>query len=177
MPAKYKIEQVQKLREMLGRTEAVFICEYRGLTVAQITEVRAKVREAGGEMKVSKNTLMRLALQEEGLPVPEEITLGPNVYTLAYQDPVAVAKALEDFAKVKTNKALVVKGGILGNKVLNADQVNALAELPSRDQLIAQVVGTIAAPLRGLVTVLSGPQRGLVTCLSQLKEKKEKDAA
>lgn len=177
MPASYKIEQVQKLREMLAKTEGVFICEYRGLSVAQMTEIRSKVRQAGGEMKVTKNTLMRLALQEEGLPVPEELTLGPNVYTLAYEDPVAVAKALQEFGKVKVNKALKVKGGILGQSILSAEQVGALADLPSRDQLIAQVVGTIAAPLRGLVTVLSGPSRGLVTCLSQLKEKKEKDAA
>jgi large subunit ribosomal protein L10 len=177
MPANYKVEKVAKLREMIGKTEAVFISEYRGLTVAQMTEVRAKVREAGGEMKVAKNTLMRLALQEEGLPVPEELTLGPNVYTLAYDDPVAVAKALQEFSKVKTNKAFQTKGGILGNSILNPDQVQALADLPSREQLMAQVVGTIAAPLRGLVTVLSGPQRGLVTCLSQLKDKKAEEAA
>ena len=177
MPAKYKVEEVKELREKLARSQAVFVAEYRGLTVAQMTEVRAKVRAAGGEMRVAKNTLMSIALKEEGFPVAEELNLGPNVYTLAYEDAVAVAKALQDFAKEKMNKALQIKGGLLGQSVLSPEQVTALAELPSREQLIAQVVGTIAAPLRGLVTVLSGPSRGLVTCLSQLKEKKEKAAA
>jgi len=173
MPANYKLDKVAELRGMVGKTEAVFISEYRGLTVAQMTEIRAKVREAGGEMKVAKNTLMKLALGEENLPIPEKMILGPNIYTFAYDNPVAVAKALQEFSKVKANKAFTTKGGILGSSILSAEQVNALAELPSREQLIATVVGTIAAPLRGLVTVLSGPQRGLVTCLSQLKEKKE----
>ena len=177
MPAKYKVEEVQELRKKLARSQAVFIAEYRGLTVAQMTEVRARVRAAGGEMRVAKNTLMSIALKEEGFPASDQLTLGPNVYTLAFEDAVAVAKALQDFAKEKPNKALQIKGGLLGQSVLSAEQVTALADLPSREQLIAQVVGTIAAPLRGLVTVLSGPSRGLVTCLTQLKEKKEKDAA
>lgn len=173
MPANYKLEKVTELRAMVAKVGAVFISEYRGLTVAQMTEVRAKVRAAGGEMKVAKNTLMKLALGNESFPIPEDLILGPNIYTFAYGDPVAVAKALQDFAKVKANKAFQIKGGILGKNLLDAAQVGALADLPSREQLLAQVVGTIAAPLRGLVTVLSGPQRGLVTCLSQLKDKKE----
>ena len=177
MPANYKVEEVQKLSEKLARSQAVFIAEYRGLSVAQMTDVRARGRAAGGEMRVAKNTLMAIALKEEGLPVPEELTLGPNVYTLAYDDAVAVAKALQDFAKEKPNKALKIKGGILGQSILSPEKVTALAELPSREQLLAQVVGTIAAPLRGLVTVLSGPSRGLVTCLSQIRDNKEKDAA
>lgn len=123
-------------------------------------------------MKVCKNTLMRVALAECGMPQAAEIDAGPNGYVLAYGDVAAVAKAIRDFSKEKGNEALVIKGAIFEGAILSKEQVFALAELPSRDQLIATLVGTIAAPLRGLVTVLSGPQRGLVTALSQIKDKK-----
>lgn len=176
MPTEYRIQQVAMLKEMLEKAETVFVCEYRGLTVAKITDVRARIRKAGGEMKIARNTLMRLALGEMDHPVPEELTAGPNVYTLVYGEIAEVAKALRDFSKEKGNEALVVKGGIMGKEVLNQAQVFALADLPPREQLLAQVVGTMVAPIRGLVTVLSGPARGLVTCLSQVQEQKEKAA-
>jgi large subunit ribosomal protein L10 len=177
MPAKLKFEKVEALREMISRTQAVFVAEYRGLTVAQITALRAQVRAAGGEMKVAKNTLMKIAMEQEGLPsFPDETAYGPNVFTLSYGDPVAVAKALRDFSKEKTNKAFVLKGGVLGQSLLGLEQVNALADLPSRDVLIGQVVRTIAAPIAGLLTVLNGPVQGLANCLNQLREKKEEAA-
>lgn len=176
MPAGYKIERVAKIKESIEQSKAIFIAEYRGLSVQQMTEIRAKVREAGGEMKVAKNRLALIALKEAGYEVPDELSVGPNVYTFAYDDAVAVAKAIKEFAKVKANKALQVKGGFLGLKTLSGADVEALADLPSREELLAQTVGTIAAPIRGLVTVLSGTTRGLVTCLSQIKDKKE-DAA
>lgn len=178
MPTQAKRENIDMLCEALKKSDAVIIVEYRGLTVKKISEVRRLIRKAGGEMKVSKNTLMRIALQECGMVQAPEYDFGPNGYVISYGDAAAVAKAVRDFAKEKGNEALVVKGAILGGQqVLNQQQVFALADLPSKDQLIAQVVGTIAAPLRGLVTVLSGPQRNFVTVLSQIKDKKEETAA
>ena len=173
MPTEFRKQQVADHLEKLQRSEAVFICEYRGLSVAQLTSIRAKVRKAGGEMKVSRNTLMAIALTEAGLPVPEALMAGPNIYSFAFENAPAVAKVLSEFSKEKGNEKLVVKGGVLGQSVLDAAGVTALADLPPREVHLAPVVGTIAAPLSGLVTVLSGPARGLVTCLSQLKEKKE----
>lgn len=173
MPTEFRKQQVADHLEKLQRSEAVFVCEYRGLTVAQMTQIRAKVREAGGEMKVSRNTLMTIALTEAGLPVPKSLMTGPNIFSFAYENAPAVAKALNDFTKEKGNEKLVIKGGVLGQSILDKASVTALADLPPREVLLAQVVGTIAAPLRGLVTVLSGPSRGLVTCLNQIKEKKE----
>ena len=176
MPTAAKQETIQELAGLLNRSQAVFLCEYRGLTVKKITDLRSRVRKAGGEMKVAKNTLMRLALQQAGLPTMDPYETGPNVYTLVYGDIAAVAKTLRDYSKEKGNDALVIKGGVMGQDLLNKDQVLALADLPPREVLLAQVVGTIAAPLRSLVTVLSGPARGLVTCLSQIQEKKENAA-
>ena len=173
MPTQAKRETIDALSELLKKSNAVFITEYRGLSVKKISACRRNIRQAGGEMKVCKNTLMRIALSECGMIQAPELDFGPNGYVLSYGDVAAVAKAIRDFSKEKGNEALIVKGAILDGKLLTKDQVFALADLPSKEQLIAQVVGTIAAPLRGLVTVLSGPARGLVTCLGQIKDKKD----
>ncbi|EHM13416.1 ribosomal protein L10 [Jonquetella anthropi DSM 22815] len=177
MPAQYKIDEVALLREALEGADAVFITEYRGLSVEKSTELRKAVRDAGGHVRVARNTLMSIALKEHGLAHPDEMMTGPNAYIISYGESPAVAKALEDFAAKKENAALVIKGGVMGESMLDSKAVAALAKLPSKEQLRAQVVGTMVAPLRGLVTVLSGTMRGLVTCLSQLAEKKEKEAA
>ncbi|MGI6784804.1 MAG: 50S ribosomal protein L10 [Aminivibrio sp.] len=177
MPAKVKFEQVEMLRSKLSRSKAVFVGEYRGMTVAQITDLRARVRAAGGEMKVAKNTLMKIAMSEEGMVAfPDDISFGPNVFTMAYEDPAAVAKVLRDFAKDRTNKAFSIKGGVLGDSVLTAAQLEALADLPGREVLIGMAVSAIAAPISGFLNVLNGTARGLVTCLEQIREKKEKAA-
>ncbi|GHS89809.1 50S ribosomal protein L10 [Synergistales bacterium] len=177
MPAKIKYEQVGVLKDKLGKSSAVFVAEYRGMTVAQSTKLRAIVRSVNGELKVAKNTLFAIAMKEAGLKaLPESISSGPNVYALCYGDPVAVAKALKDYESEKTQKAFILKGGLLGNATLNVAQVRALADLPSKEVLIGQTVRTIAAPLSGLVNVLSGTIRGLVTALSQIKDQKEKAA-
>ncbi|MBQ7559056.1 MAG: 50S ribosomal protein L10 [Synergistaceae bacterium] len=178
MPAKFKYELVDALKEKLSRTKAVFVAEYRGMTVAQSTALRKKVREAGGELKISKNTLLRIAMKEAGLAeLPEDLTKGPNIYALCYDDPVAVAKVLKEYANDKTQKAFILKGGLLESQQLNLAQLMALADLPSKDVLRAQVVRTIAAPISGLVNVLSGTIRNFVTCLDQIRAKKEDGAA
>jgi large subunit ribosomal protein L10 len=177
MPAKIKYEQVALLRDKLEKAEAVFVGEYRGMTVEQSTRLRVKVRQAGGELKIAKNTLFAIAMKEAGMAAfPESLIVGPNIYALCYGDPVAVAKVLRDYAVDKTQKAFILKGGLLSNVVLNAAQVQALADLPPKEILVGQVVRTIAAPLTGLVTVLSGTMRGLVTCLDKIREQKEKAA-
>ena len=173
MPTQAKRETIDSLVGLLNKSNAVFITEYRGLTVKKISDCRKRIREAGGAMKVCKNTLMRIAFTEAGITHAPEFDSGPNGYVLSYGDVASVAKAIRDFSKEKGNEALIVKAAVLEGKILSKEQVFALADLPSKEVLIAQVVGTIAAPLRGLVTVLSGPARGLVTCLSQIKDKKE----
>ncbi len=176
MPTEAKRQEIDELVERVKRSEAVYIVEYRGLTVAKSTAIRKLVRGTDGEMKVAKNTLMRIALREAGSVTADAIDTGPNAYVFAYSDVAATAKALRDFSKERGNEALVIKGGIMGGKVLSKDQVLALADLPPREVLLAQLLGTMNGPIRGLVTVLSGPSRGLVTALSQIKEQKEKAA-
>ena len=174
MPAKIKYEHVEALRKKLSVTKAVFIAEYRGMTVAQSTRLRALVRAVGGEMKVAKNTLLEVAMKEENMvALPETLITGPNVYTFAYDDPSSVAKVLRDFSKEKTNKAFVLKGGVLGNSILSVSAFEALADMPPREIVLGQVVRTIAAPISGFLNVLNGPVRGLLNALNAIKEKKE----
>lgn len=178
MPAKIKYELVDALKEKLSKTKAVFVGEYRGMTVAQSTALRKKVREAGGELKISKNTLFKIAMKEAGLAeLAEELMKGPNIYALCYDDPVAVAKVLKEYTNDKSQKAFILKGGLLESQQLNLAQLMALADLPSKEVLRGQVVRTIAAPLSGLVNVLSGTMRNFVTCLAQIRDKKEETVA
>jgi large subunit ribosomal protein L10 len=174
MPAKIKYEHVEALRAKLCKTKAIFIAEYRGMTVAQSTRLRALVRAAGGEMKVAKNTLLEVAMKEENMTaLPESLITGPNVYTMAYGDPSAIAKVIRDFSKEKTNKTFVLKGGLLGKSILDISALEALADMPPREVVLGQVVRTIAAPISGFLNVLNGPTRGLLNVLNAIKEKKE----
>ena len=178
MPAKVKYDLVDGLKAKLSKSKAVFVGEYRGMTVAQSTMLRAKVREAGGELKVAKNTLFAIAMKEAGLAaLPESMMAGPNIFALCYDDPVAVAKVLKEYANDKSQKAFILKGGLLESQQLDLNQLMALADLPSKDVLRGQVVRTIAAPISGLVNVLAGTMRNFVTVLAQIKDKKEESAA
>jgi large subunit ribosomal protein L10 len=176
MPTEVKRKEIDELAQKAKASEAIFITEYRGLTVSKSTAVRKAVRAAGGEMKVTKNTLMRIALRESGIPTADDIDAGPNAYVFAFGDVAAAARALRDFAKERGNEALVIKGGIMGGKIISKDQILALADLPSREVLLSQLLGVLNGPMRSFVTVLSGPARGFVTVLTQIKEQKEKAA-
>lgn len=178
MPAKIKYELVDGLREKLSKSKAVFVGEYRGMTVAQSTALRAKVRQAGGELKVAKNALFAIAMKEAGLnALPEDMMKGPNIFALCYDDPVSVAKVLKEYVNDKTQKAFILKGGLLETQQLDLNQLMALADLPSKEVMRGQLVRTIAAPLSGLVNVLAGTMRNFVTVLAQIRDKKEEGAA
>ncbi len=178
MPAAIKYELVEGLKSKIERSNAVYVGEYRGMTVAQSTALRAKVREAGGELKIAKNTLFEIAMKEAGFnPLSEELMKGPNIFALCYDDPVAVAKVLKEYANDKTQKGFILKGGQLEGQALTLAQINALADLPSKEVMRGQVVRAIAAPLSGFVNVLAGTIRGLVTCLAEIRDKKEKETA
>ncbi len=176
MPAQYKIDQVAELKELFTDAEAIFVAEYRGLTVAQSSALRKAIRDAGGKAKVARNRLAEIALDEVGMAKDVKMMKGPNLYIVAASNSPAVAKAIKTFSEDKANAAFVIKGGVMGQVILSLDSVKALAAMPSREELIAKAVGSIASPLRGLVTVLSGLPRGLVTVLSQIADKKKEAA-
>ncbi len=175
MPRPEKVAAVEEIRLHLAESQAVFVTDYRGLTVAQVTKLRRKLRESGTEYKVVKNTLTRIAARETGAEALEPFLAGPSALAFVKQDVAAAAKALSDFAR--ESKILQVRGGVIGGKPLTPDDVQALANLPPREVLLAQVVGGIQAPIVGFVFVLQGTLRKLVYALDAVRQKKEGAAA
>lgn len=171
MPTKQKVATVAHLTEQMQNAKAVVFTDYRGLTVSQISELRKALAKHDATLEVTKNSLMNLAAKEAGKEVQAEVLQGPTATLFAFGDEVAPLKALVDFAKEQ--ELPTVKAGFLGTMVLDQKQVSALAALPSRDVLIAQTVGTIKAPLTGLVNVLQGNTRGLVYALAAIRDQKQ----
>lgn len=162
---------VAELKEKFGSVQGAVITDYRGLDVARVTKLRAKLREAGVEYKVIKNTLAKLAIQDSGLESLQEHLQGPTAVAFGYEDPVAAAKILSDFAK--DNKELEIKAGIVEGKVIDFAGVKALADLPSREVLIAQALAGIQAPITGFVNVMQGNVRNLVYVLDAVRKQQE----
>ena len=156
MPSASVLEQkkqvVCELVETLKSAQAGVLVDYRGLTVEQDTDLRRKLREAGVEYKVVKNTLTRFAAKEVGLDGLDEQLNGPTALAVSAEDPVAPAKVIADFAK--TAECLQIKAGFLDGSVITLDEVNTLANTPSRETLIAKIMGSLNAPISNLVRTL-----------------------
>ncbi|MDQ5944482.1 MAG: large subunit ribosomal protein [Patescibacteria group bacterium] len=167
-----KEQDLQKLVENLDSAKLAVLADYRGLDVPAISELRNTLRENGVKLVVAKNTLVRKAAAQSAKEITQlEVFTGPMAIAFG-TDEVEAAKLMADFAKA--NKALEIVGGIdEAGEVLTREAVMALAQLPSREQLLAQVVGTVAAPLSGMVRVLNGNLSGLVYALQAIKDKKE----
>ena len=169
MKRKDKSRVIEELAEKL-RDSAVVLVDYKGMNVAQSTRLRARSREAGVEFVVAKNTLAQRAANQAGVEGLDEFLVGPTALAFA-EDPVVGAKLMTDFSDEV--ESFEVKGGILaGGRVMGAEDVVALSRLPGRDQLLAQLLGAIQAPLAGLVTVLNAPARNLAIALNQIAEQK-----
>ena len=150
-----KDKLVAQYIDLLNQSEAIFLTEYTGLDVKQMQALRLEVRKVEGTYRVTKNTLLKLALEQTGKPVPTDLMNGQVAAGFAKDEGPTLAKALTDFAKAQ--EMLVIKGGILGSELLSADQVEALAKLPSLDELRAQLLGLIQGPARNIAgTVASG---------------------
>ncbi|MCL2324009.1 MAG: 50S ribosomal protein L10 [Actinomycetia bacterium] len=169
MPANVKKEAVAEIKGQFSDAENVLLVDYRGLSVKDISALRRKVTEAGGRLVVYKNTLVEIAMTELALPDLGELLEGPSAFVFTGDDPVAPAKALKDFSR--EHDALGLKGGLVQNQVLDSAALGVLAALPTREELLAKLLGTLQNPARGLVTVLSGPARGLVTVLDGAAQK------
>jgi large subunit ribosomal protein L10 len=166
-PRADKAAVVTEVGERLDAAEAAVLTEYRGLNVPAMAELRAALRSSGGTYKIYKNTLVRIAARERGLDI-DDLLVGPTAIAFVDGDAAGVAKALRDFAR--TNPALVVKGGLLGTAVLGADDVKALADLPSRDQLLAEIAGLFAAPAQQFASLLDAVPRSFSYALNALIE-------
>ena len=173
MDRKQKEELVATLNKTFEETEMVVVTHYSGLTVAEISDLRDRIREAGAKFKVTKNRLTRLALKNTKFEGISNLFIGPTA--IAYSnDPVAAAKISVEFAK--ENNKLIVIGGALGSDILDADGVKALATLPSLDELRGKIVGLMQAPASKIAQVLQAPGGQVARVISAYSEQGEKAA-
>ena len=170
---KEKKQAVADVKNKLTQVKGAVLLNYRGLNVAQDTKLRSKLRAAGVEYRVVKNTMTRIAAQEIGIEGLEQYLEGPTAMAMSTVDPVAPAKLIAEFIKENKLQLMEVKGGLLDGKVIDANNVKALATLPPKEVLIAQVLCGMQAPIAGFVNVLSGTLRSLVTALDAVRQQKE----
>lgn len=164
MPTQRKIDLVGELTEKMQRSQMTVVADYRGFSVAELTQLRSKLRESGAEIVVAKNTLLRIAARNTGREGLESFLEGPTAVAFAYDDVAKVARVILDASRA-TPKPLKVKGGVLGAAQIPADGLEAVTKLPSREQALAQVVGGIAAPVAGVVGVLNAAITNVVLVL------------
>ena len=165
-----KRELVKEIKNRLTSSEIALLTDYRGLNAHEMTDLRRKLREGGIDFKIFKNTLMRLAAKECQLDELEQFLTGPTAVAFGFDDPAVAAKLLASFAD--EHEALQIKGGILSGEVIPSSTIQTLAKLPSREELLAKLVGTINAPIYRLVNVMSSPMRRLVTALGIMTQDK-----
>ena len=173
-PRPEKVAVVDEVKSRLEAADGAVLTEYRGMTVAELADLRRELAAAGSDYKVFKNTLVRLAVAggpQEGV---SDLLTGPTAIAFVQGDVSAVAKALRDFAKGNPN--LIVKGGVVGDSVMSAADINVLADLPPRDTMLAQLAGGLAAPLQQLAGLVQALPRNLAYGLSALLDQKRAGA-
>ncbi|MCL5781321.1 MAG: 50S ribosomal protein L10 [Firmicutes bacterium] len=171
-----KAVMLEEIKEKMSSAQVTILADFRGISVAKITDLRSRLRKAGSEMKVAKNTIAGIAAKEIGVEGLDQYLEGPTVFTFGVEDPVAPAKILSDFAR-EVKQGVDIKAGILEGKVIDASGVKALADLPSREVLLAKVLGGMQAPMYGFASVLAANLRNLVYVLDQVRQQKEGQAS
>ncbi len=169
-PRPANVAVVEEVQRRFHDADGAILTEYRGLKVKDLAVLRRSLRPSGGDYKIYKNTLVRLAARGSGLADLEPLLVGPTAIAFVDGDAAAVAKALRDYAR--TNPLLVLKGGVLGGKVLSAAETSALAELPSREVLLARFAGLLAAPLQQLAGLLQALPRNFAYGLAALRDQR-----
>ncbi|KUK13369.1 MAG: 50S ribosomal protein L10 [Synergistetes bacterium] len=172
-PRPEKVEWVAKMAEALKGCTATFFTSFHGLSTPELNNIRNELKKTGAYFHVIKNNLAKRAFVEAGYDINEDMFRGDNALAISYSDPVEVAKILKKHAEQL--EKFLIKGGYLGKEFITPDQIKKLAELPPKPQLVAKLLGTLNAPIQGLVNVLNGVPRNLVYALNAIKEKKEKE--
>jgi large subunit ribosomal protein L10 len=163
MPTSAKAQTIEVLTEQLANAKLIVLTDYRGLRVADLQELRTNLRKSGGEIRVAKNTLTRIAAENAGISGLEPYLEGPLAIGIANDDIVSFAKSLSDFAR--SSRILTIRGGVLDNNVISADQVEAISTLPSKEVLQGKLLGLLQSPLARTLSVLNGPSRSVAYVL------------
>lgn len=170
MPREDKVQLVRELREIIEGSSAMILTDYRGLTVSDITALRRKLREVGADYRVVKNTLFQLAAVDLGCSDMSSFLSGPTAVAFVHDEPVAPAKALMDF--IREHKTPRIKGGLVEGKAYGPEQIQELSKIPPKEILVSQLLGSVQAPITGLVGTLNGLMANLVYTLQAVSEKK-----
>ena len=165
-----KQEILESLKENLDKQQAMVFVDYKGLKVADMSNLRKQLKQVGSRLVVAKKTLLSKVLKEKGIEADLKGMQGQIAAIFAFEDPVVPMKTTHTFGK--TNENLKILGGYFENEIQSANQITVIANLPTREQLLGQLVGTLAAPISGFATVLQGNIKGLVVALSAMKDKK-----
>lgn len=171
---KQKETLLEQYSESIATSRGIIITEYRGLSAAKLSAIRTALREANGSYHIVKLTLFKLALQEAGIPVPEDLLTGPVAVGFCYQEVPAVAKIFKDYHKDEAQ--LVLKGGLLGTRKLSLKDVETIADLPPLEIVRAQLLGVLTGPARSLASVVAGGVRQVVNVLNAYAEKDNQEA-
>jgi|TARA_B100001250_G_scaffold383341_1_gene377209 large subunit ribosomal protein L10 len=170
MPNNKNIEQVKELKEAFLKARAIYFTEYHGLNVGDITELRSEFFKADVEYKVAKNTLIKLAAEKNMISGLDDVLVGSTAIAIAYDEPVAPAKVIKKFTN--DNDLPKVKGILLDGEFLPGEEFKKLADMPSKEELLSQLVAVLNSPLQKLVSTLIAPMQNVVGVLNNLKEKK-----
>ena len=168
-----KQQTIVEIKDRFQRAGSVILVEYRGINVEDVTNLRRQFRAADVEYVVLKNTLVKRALGELNIDGLDSLLEGPSAFAFSYKDPVAPAKVIKDFIDKTKNEHIKVKGGLVDGQVIDVKGVQALANLPPREVLIAQLMGSLNAPATNLVGVLSATLRSLVYAIDAIRKQKE----
>jgi large subunit ribosomal protein L10 len=166
-----KKQLVDEMREKISRSKVLIIVDFKGLDVTALSILRKKLRDVGVECKVAKNTLLARAVEQTSASVLRDEFKGPSAAVLSYEDPVAPAKVLIEFAK--DNQKLEIKNGVMGGKLLSLNDIKALSDLPSREVLIAKLLSVLVGVPTSFVRVLNGVPQSLLNVLQAIKDQKE----
>lgn len=173
-PRPEKVAVVEEFTKKVQASKSTLVTGYSGLTVEEVTELRAKLFHAKVEYHVVKNNLARIALNKANVTVLDDLLVGPTAIALAMDDAVAPARVLSKFAK--DHEKLKLKGGFMDGKLITVQDIKALSNLPSREVLLAKMLGSMKSPISGIVQVLAGPARKLVYALNAVAQAKGKTA-
>jgi len=167
----FKEEKINEIKQTASKAKVAIVSDYRGLTVEEITDLRRRLQAEKGDFVVTKNTLAKIAFKGTELEGIAELLTGPSAIAFGFEDQVSPAKVITKFIKEK--KKTEIKGGILDGKVLSENEVKDLANLPSKEELYAKILGSLNSPASGIVYAINGVMSGLVRALDEVRKQKE----
>ena len=171
MPTSEKVDKVEELTAAMSNAKAIYLADFTGLDVAKVTGLRNKLRDAEVDYQVVKNRLAKRAAAEAGISGLDEHLVGPTAIAFTSEDPIAPAKILQDFAD--EDDTFSIKSGFMDGQILSPNEIEALSKLPSREELLGKVFGSVQSPMYGLAGVLNGLLRNLVGVIGAIEEKQK----